>query len=155
MCAFVHATQLLSDDEINRLLSAGQWLVTTTTADPAFLSWSPVSPWYRHPPPNPCLLFWPPKCPSRWPGFNWWYGGVLPSTDLGVCVTHWPNGENSLPTFLIVQGVDETDCRPHLPPSAPFWKIGWLLEVKGRRWGMETVLLGVCLGSFLGKEGES
>lgn len=42
--------------------------------------------------PLPCLPLGPPKCPSRWPGFSWWYGGVLPSTDLGVCVTHWSNG---------------------------------------------------------------
>ena len=36
-------------------------------------------------------------------------------------------------------------------PCTPFWKIGWLLEVEGRRWGMTTVFLGVCIGSFLGQ----
>ena len=52
-----HRAYILVGDKYNEQTfctsECGQWLVTTTTADPAFLSWSPVSPWYRHPSSQP------------------------------------------------------------------------------------------------------
>lgn len=141
MSACLYTTQPLSDNETYCLLSTGQWLVTTTTAEPAILTRSSVIPWHH---PLPHLPLWPPKCPSHWPGFSRWYGGVLPSTDLGVCVTHCSNGENNW-------SLDGTKCRPHISlvfSLPPFWKVEWLFEVKGRRRFMERVLFAVCVGGF-------